>query len=166
MEAGAHGIPVWVKEDEDALAAPGNHEEQPGEPGQSGDDADEKILPLHAGEDEHHGGDAGQHHGCAEIGLPDNEQNENHGHNDGAQQSVLPVAHGVKAGGEKPGEKKNEDQLGDFRGLKGEVAAEADPAMRVVGAGDEENEHKQQRGDAERGIDEARASCRRCRECA
>ena len=137
-----------MKENENALTAPRNHEEQPGEPGQSGDDAEEEILPLHAGEDEHHGGDAGQHHGGAEIGLPDNEQNENHRHNDGAQQSVLPIAHGVKASGEKPCKKKHEGQLGDFRWLKGEVAAETDPAMRVVRARDEEDEHKQESGDA------------------
>jgi hypothetical protein len=35
------------------------------------------------------------------------------------------------------------------------VAAETDPAMRVVGAGDEENEQQQECGDAECGIDEA-----------
>ncbi len=41
--------------------------------------------------------------------------------------------------GEKPGEKEHEHGLGDLRGLEGEEAAEADPAMGVVRAGEEED---------------------------
>ena len=51
------------------------------------------------------------------------------------QQRVPPVAHGVEAGVEEPRQKEDQDRLGDLRGLKGEEAAEANPAMGVVRAG-------------------------------
>ena len=100
----------------------------------------DEILPLHAGEDEHHGGDAGDDEGGAEVGLLDDEQDEDHGHDGGAQQGVAPVAHLVEARGEEPGQEEDEDELGDFRGLEGEEAAKANPAMGVVGVAKEEDE--------------------------
>ncbi len=73
-----------------------------------------------------------------------------HRHHGGAQQGVAPVLHLVEARGEEPGEKKNDDGLGDLRGLEGE-AAETDPAMGVVRVAKEEDHDQQQGGDGERG---------------
>ena len=64
--------------------------------------------------------------------------------------------HGVKAGGEKPGEEEDENELGDLRGLEGEESAEADPAMGVVGVAKEEDHDQEHGGDGECGVDEAR----------
>ena len=58
-------------------------------PGSMAQDAGEQILPLHAGEHQHHGGDAGQNQRGAEIGLLDDEEDENHGHDDRAEQGLL-----------------------------------------------------------------------------
>ncbi len=65
------------------------------------------------------------------------------------------VVNGVEAPREKPGEEKNQDGLGDLRGLEGE-AAEEDPAMGVLGVAKEEDDDEQDGGDGERGEDEAR----------
>ena len=74
-----------------------------------------------------------------------------------ARSSVLRQSlHLVEARGQKPRQKQNEHGLGDLRGLEGEEAAEANPAMGVVRVGKEEDQHQQQRGDGQRGIDEAR----------
>ena len=51
---------------------------------------------------------------------------------------------------------KHQHRLGDLRGLEGEEIAEAYPAMRVMRAGNEEDQHQQHRGDAQGGIDESR----------
>ncbi len=40
---------------------------------------------------------------------------------------------------QEPGEKQDQHGLGDFRGLEGEVPAEANPAMGVMRTGDEKN---------------------------
>src|SRR4029078_2757925 len=66
---------------------------------------------------------------------------------------VAPVAHLVEARGEEPGEKENDDGLGDFRGLEGE-AAEADPAMGVVRVAEEKDHDQKHGGDGEGGVDE------------
>ena len=56
---------------------------------------------------------------------------------------------------QEPGQKQNQDGLGDLRGLKGEMPSKANPAMGVVRAGDQVDQHKQQRGDAQGGVNEA-----------
>ena len=56
-----------------------------------------------------------------------------------ARSSVCaPVADRVETRGEEPGEEEDDDGLGDFRGLEGKEASEADPAMRVVRVAKEE----------------------------
>ncbi len=72
----------------------------------------------------------------------------------GFEQRVAPVAHLVEARGEEPGEKENDDGLGDFRGLEGE-AAETDPAMGVVRVAEEEDHDEKHGGDGEGGKDES-----------
>ena len=52
--------------------------------------------------------------------------------------------------GEETGQKENDDGLREFRGLEGKEAAEADPAMGVVGVEKEKDEHQQEGGDGER----------------
>ena len=79
-------------------------------------DREDEVLPLHAGKQEHHGRDARDDERSAEVGLLDDEQNENNRHDGCANQGVLPIAHGIETGVEKPGEKKNDDGLGNFRG--------------------------------------------------
>ena len=64
--------------------------------GSGGGDGQAEILPLHAGEDEHHGGDSGEDQRGAEVGLLDDQQHEDDGHDGGAQQRVTPVAHLVE----------------------------------------------------------------------
>ena len=63
------------------------------------------------GQDQHHGGDAGEHQRGAQVGLFDDEQHEDHGHDGRAQQRVLPVAHLVEPGVQEPGEKQDETGL-------------------------------------------------------
>ncbi len=123
--------------------------------GSAGAAGEEEILPLHAGEHEHHGGDAGEDEGGAEVGLLDDQEHEDDRDDGGAKEGVLPVVHGVEARGEKPGEKKDEDELGNFRGLEGEEAAKAYPAMGVVGVAEEEDHDQEHGGDGESGVDEA-----------
>ena len=164
VESGALRIGVGMHEDEHALAAPGNPEQQRGKRRQRGGDAGDELLPLHAGQHQHQRGDAGQHQRGSQIGLLDDQQHEDQRDERGAQQRVLPVAHLVEARMQKPGEKQDQDRLGDFRRLKGEEAAEADPAMGVVRVVNEEDHHQQHGGDAERGVDEVRrvvAACSR-----
>ena len=89
-------------------------------------------------------------------GWPTMRQDEDQGHDDAAQQRVLPVAHLVEPVVQEPGEEQDQHGFGDLRRLEGEEAAEADPAMGVVRVAEEEDHDQQERGDAERGIDEAR----------
>ncbi len=149
-------IAIGIEKDEHALPPPRNHEQQRGQAGQRGANADEQILPLHAGQHQHHGGHAEQNQRRAQVGLLDDEQDKDDRHDDGAQQRVFQIAHVVETGVQKPGQKKHQHGLGHLRWLKGEVAAEANPAMNVVGAGNKENQHQQQSGDAQSGINEAR----------
>ena len=125
--------------------------------GGSGDgNGEDEVLPLHAGEEEHHGGDAGEDQGGAEIGLLDDQQNKDEGMMAARSRVCGQSSHVVEARGEEPGEEENEDGLGDLRGLEGEEAAEADPAMGVVGVAEEEDHDQQHGGDGEGGVDEAR----------
>ncbi len=118
VESGALRIEVGMHEGEHAGAAPRHPEKQRGERRRGGGDGEEEILPVHAGKDEHHGGDSANNKGGAEIGLLHDQQHENDGHHGGAQQGVAPVVHLVEPRGKKPGEKENDDGLGDLRGLE------------------------------------------------
>ena len=112
VEAGALRIGIGIEEDQHALAAPRNHEKQRGQAGQQRRTAAPKqILPLHSGQDQHHGGDAGQNQRRAQVGLLDDEQDKDQRHDGGAQQGVLPVAHLVKPGVEEPGQKQDQTGL-------------------------------------------------------
>ncbi len=153
MESGALGVEIGMSEGEHAGAAPWDPEEQRGEGRRGGGKGEEKILPFHAGEDEQHGGDSADDEGSAEVGLLDDQQHKYDGHERGLGQRVAPVAHLVEARGEEPGEKQNDDRLGDLRGLKRE-SSEADPAMGMVGVAEEEHHDEKHGGDGERGIDE------------
>jgi len=62
--------------------------------------------------------------------------------------------HLAQARREKPGEEKDDDGLGNLRGLK-RKGAKADPAMRMVRVAEEEDDDEQQRGDGEGGIGES-----------
>ena len=74
VEACAHGVGVGMEEDQHARAAPRHPEEQRGQGRQRHGDGADEILPLHAGQHEHHGGDAGQDQRGAEVGLANDEQ--------------------------------------------------------------------------------------------
>ena len=106
--------------------------------GQRGAEDAGQVLPIHAGQKEHHGGDAGQHQRGAQIGLAHDQDDKNDRNEERAREGVLPVAHLVEPRGEKPGEEQDQHGLGDFRRLEGEEVAEANPAMGVVRAGNEE----------------------------
>ena len=166
VEACALRVGVGIEKDQHALSRQETRRAARPAAGRVAASADEQILPLHAGQNQHHGGDAGRYQRGAQVGLLDDEQDKDDGHDGGAQQRVLPVAHGVEAGVQKPGQKQHQHRLGDLRGLKGEEAAEANPAMGVVRAGKEEDQHQQQGGDAESGIDEARGFVDVCSRCA
>jgi hypothetical protein len=68
---------------------------------------------------------------------------------------MFPVAHVIEAGMQEPRQEKHQNRLGDFGRLQGEVAAETDPAMGVVGTRNKEHQDEQQRGDAEGRVNEA-----------
>ena len=155
VESGALQVLVGVEEGEHARAAPRNPEEQRGQAGRGGGDGENEILPLHAGEDEQHGGDATDDQGGAEVGLLDDQQHEDQGHDRGFEQRVAPVAHLVEARGEEPGEEQNDDGLGDLRGLEGEERAESNPAMGIVRVAEEEDQQQQHGGDDQRRVDES-----------
>ena len=154
VESGALGVEVGVHEGEHAGATPGDPEKKYSETGRGGGDGEGEIFPVHAGEEQQHGGDSGDDERGAEVGLLDDEQHERDGHERGFEQRVAPVLHLVEARGEEPGEKENDDGLGDFRWLKGE-ASETDPAMGVVRVAKEEDSDEENGGDGERGEDEA-----------
>ena len=111
-------------------------------PGSMRNNAGEQILPLHAGKHQQHGGYAGQNQGRAQIGLLYDQEDKNHGHDDGAQQGLLQIAHLVEPGMQEPGQKQHQNRLGDLRGLKGEVPSKANPAMGVVRAGNKEHQQR------------------------
>jgi len=67
VESSALRIGLGVKEDQHALAAKGNHQEQNGEARKSRTDADKEILPLHPGQHQHHRRHAGQHQRRAQV---------------------------------------------------------------------------------------------------
>jgi len=155
VESCALWIEVGMDEGEHAGAAPGDPEEESGEWREGDGDGEGEVFPLHAGEEEHHGGDSGEDEGGAEVGLLNDQENKDDGDDGGAEQGVAPVVDGVEALGEEPGEEEDEDGLGDFRGLERE-AAEKDPAMGVLGVAEEEDDDEQDGGEGERGEDEAR----------
>ena len=143
VEAGALRIGLGMQKDQHALPAPRDPEQQRRKRRKRGGDAGEEPLPFHARQHQHERGDAGQHQRGAQVRLLHHQQNEHHRDERGAQQRVLPVAHLVEAGVQKPGEKQDQNRLGDFRRLKCEEAAEADPAMGGVRFVNEEDHHQE-----------------------
>ena len=93
-------------------------------------------------------GDCGAGDGGTEVGLEDDQRDKNQGRNDGGQNRVAPVVHGFRTALQEKCQKQNERRLGHFGGLKGE-RTQVNPAMRVVGAIEEEDRDQQQRGQAE-----------------
>ena len=143
-------------EGQHAGAAPRHPEEQRGQRRQCDSDRKGEVLPGHAGQHQHHGGNAGQHQRSAEVGLFDDKKDEDDGDNGGAQQRALPVVDAVQARGKKPGHEENQRGLGNLGRLKGEQAAEANPAMGVVRVAEKVDHDQQQHGDGNNRIDEAR----------
>ena len=155
VEAGAQGICAGMEKGEHAGAAPGDQQKQGSEGRERCGDAGEEPFPIHAGQHQDHGGNAGEDERGAEVGLLDDEQDEDERDDNGPEQGVLPVAHLFQAGVQEPGEKQDEDGLGQLGWLEAEESAEADPAVSGVGVAEEEDHHQQDGRDGDGGIDEA-----------
>ena len=76
------------------------------------------ILPSHSRENEHEGGDAGDDQRGAEVGLADDEGDEEEGDGSGDEEGVLPIFHLVEAFGEEPGEEEDGTSLESSEGWK------------------------------------------------
>ena len=85
VEAGALRVGGGIEKDQHTLATPGNQEEQSDQRRQRNADRANQILPLDAGQKEHHRSDAGQHQRRAQIGLTDDEKDKDHGNQNRAR---------------------------------------------------------------------------------
>ena len=145
-----------MEEDQHAPQAPGNEDEHADQNRQRHTEQADEVFPVQAGEEKHHGGDAREDKRGAEIGLDKNQKDKESRDDKGAEEGALPVVDLVEARGEEPCQEDDQHGFGDLGGLDGEEAAEANPAVGIVRAGHEEDQHQQKGGDAESRIDEAR----------
>src|SRR5260370_1256385 len=132
------GMGRGIKKSKTAFPPVGNVEDREIKQRQRTDKGIGQILRFQAGDKQNANRNRCAGNSRAQVRLKDNQADKDQRRQHSRKQGVAPVVHRLRAVLKKKGKKKNQHWFGQLGRLKGK-SAEVDPAVRVVGAVEEEH---------------------------